>query len=86
MPEFSSLQQALEEDLLPIPVPGKFIRYEDLSTIRHNGARGLVIQDKNGLLVINTGPRMDKDIKEILHKLASTHQADAQKFVQEEQA
>jgi hypothetical protein len=73
MPEFSSLRQALEEDLLPIPVPGKFIRYKDLSTIRHNGAGGLVIQDEDGLLVIDTGPRMDEDIKEILHELASTH-------------
>jgi hypothetical protein len=86
MPEFSSLRQALEEDLLPIPVPGKFIRYEDLGTIGHNGAGGLVIQDEDGLLVIDTGPGMDEDIKEILHELASTHRADAQKFVQEEQA
>jgi hypothetical protein len=73
MLEFLSLQQALEKDLLLILVLGKFIRYEDLSTIRHNGARGLVIQDKDSLLVINTGPRIDEDIKEILHKLASTY-------------
>jgi hypothetical protein len=81
MPEFLSLRQALEEDLLPIPVPGKFIRYEDLGTIGHNGAGGLVIQDEDGLLVIDTGSGMDEDIKEILHELASTYRADAQKFV-----
>jgi hypothetical protein len=84
MLEFLSLRQALEEDLLLILVPGKFIRYEDLSTIRHNSARGLVIQNEDSLLIINTGPRIDEDIKEILYKLVSIYRADAQKFVQEE--
>jgi hypothetical protein len=63
--DYLSLYLALKEDLLPYLSKGQFIQY-NYRTIRHRKEGGLIIYNKEGILIIEANTNIDKEIEEVL--------------------